>query len=63
MAWFGDWLRKKENELSTGVPRCAGPARVRDVALQVKSPLRINNKKTMFLNFFEVRLEPLERYS
>ncbi|KZS07806.1 SLIT protein [Daphnia magna] len=34
MAWFGDWLRKKEQELSTGAPRCASPARVKDIPLQ-----------------------------
>lgn len=34
MAWFGDWLRKKEQELSTGIPRCASPARVKDIPLQ-----------------------------
>jgi slit protein 2 len=34
MAWFGDWLRKKEHDMSTGNPRCASPARVKDISLQ-----------------------------
>ena len=34
MTWFGEWLRKKETELSTGAPRCSSPARVKDIPLQ-----------------------------
>ena len=44
MAWFGDWLRKKEHDMSTGNPRCASPARVKDISAKDEKTFQIQLK-------------------
>ncbi|KAK2709137.1 hypothetical protein QYM36_012956, partial [Artemia franciscana] len=34
LSWFGDWLRKKEKEVSTGTPRCHSPTPLNGMPIQ-----------------------------